>query len=172
MKSNIIINHELILFCLAWVSSKLFAMSYVGIVAGMWPCGTISFVDELFRSESKAQVYGSLHTYFYTNPVSTKDISKIHATNIITIRSYSYMFVGFLCYDDACHLKRFATNPQRSTLTDVATVISGLNIVVDKMHFAGHIDPWCHANCNPHNFDELKEVKYSIYNKYVDLPYH
>ena len=61
----------------------IYAMSYVGIVAGMWPCGTISFVDELFRSESKAQVYGSLHTYFYTNPVSTKDISKIRELIIL-----------------------------------------------------------------------------------------
>ena len=53
---------------------------------------------------------------------------------------------------------RFATNPQRNKLTNMATIISNLNIVVDKMHFAGHIDTWCHANCNPHSFEELKEV--------------
>ena len=55
------------------------------------------------------------------------------------------MFVDFLCYDDACHLKKFATNPRRSKLTDVATTISNLSIVVDKMHFAGHTDPQTHG---------------------------
>ena len=92
-----------------------------------------------------SQVYGCLRTFFYTNPVSTKDISKTDAIIIMLIKLYSYMFVDFLCYDDACHLKRFATNPQRSKLTHVATVISKLNIVVDKIHFC-----WAHRPMVPY----------------------
>ena len=34
-----------------------------GILAGMWPCGIILFVSELFISESLSQVYGILHEF-------------------------------------------------------------------------------------------------------------
>ena len=34
---------------------------YTGILAGMWPCGIIVLVNELFLSESLSQVYGILH---------------------------------------------------------------------------------------------------------------
>ena len=33
-----------------------------------------------------------------------------------------------------------------------------LEIVVDKMHFKGHTDPWCIRNCNPNDFLQLEEV--------------
>ena len=66
--------------------------------------------------------------------------------------------VEFLCYDDGCHLRKFANNPVRSTLTDTTKRIAAMEIVIDKMHFKGHIDPWCRRNCNPNDFDELKKV--------------
>lgn len=73
---------------------------YTGIVAGMWPCGTIIFLDELFRAESTAQVYGCLHTFFYTNPLSTKDISmkdsallKYVSEFLCTVQSFCAMMV-------------------------------------------------------------------------------
>ena len=34
-------------------------------------------------------------------------------------------------------------------------------IVVDKMHFKGHIDQWCKRVYNPYNFPELEKVKLS-----------
>ena len=43
----------------------------VGILAGAWPCGTIALVAELFGSESKSQVYGSLHTFVQENHAAT-----------------------------------------------------------------------------------------------------
>jgi hypothetical protein len=49
-------------------------MDFTGILAGIWPCGMITIVHELFRSEGKAQVYGCLHSYFFENPSSTKRI--------------------------------------------------------------------------------------------------
>ena len=66
--------------------------------------------------------------------------------------------VEFLCYDDGCHLRKFANNPVRSTLTDTTKKIAAMEIVIDKMHFKGHIAPWCRSNCNPNDFDELKKV--------------
>ena len=32
-----------------------------GILAGMWPCGILVLLSELFTSESKSQVFASLH---------------------------------------------------------------------------------------------------------------
>ena len=38
-----------------------------GIVAGMWPCGIITFLSELYVAESKTQVYGALHDFMQNN---------------------------------------------------------------------------------------------------------
>ena len=67
--------------------------------------------------------------------------------------------VEFLCYDDGSHLRKFANNSVRSTLTGMTKKITAMEIVIDKMHFKGHTDPWCRRNCNPNDFDELKKVK-------------
>ena len=70
---------------------------------------------------------------------------------------------GIVCYDDGCHLKWYARNPKRSNLSIAATKLASLDIVIDKLHFAGHTDSWCHANCNPYKVDELKKVKICMY---------
>ena len=49
---------------------------YVGLLAGIWPCGIITIVDELYKTESKSQVYGCLHGFIHSNPLTTQDISK------------------------------------------------------------------------------------------------
>ena len=69
------------------------------------------------------------------------------------------MNVGFVCYDDGCHLRKFSRNPVRSSLTTTAVKIAELEIVIDRMHFKGHIDSWCKQTCNPDNFSELIEVR-------------
>ena len=33
-----------------------------------------------------------------------------------------------------------------------------MKIVVDKMHMAGHVDPWCKQHCDPRKFKELDNV--------------
>ena len=63
-----------------------------------------------------------------------------------------------VCYDDACHLKKYACNPSRKNTTTTSSRLASLNIAVDKLHFRGHVDPWCHQNCDLYKFDELKEV--------------
>ena len=57
----------------------------------------------------------------------------------------------FLCYDDGCHVRKFANNPVRSTLTDTTKRIAAMEIVIDKMHFKGHINPWWRRYCNPND---------------------
>ena len=49
----------------------------VGILAGVHPCGTITLLGEVFGAESKGQVYGHLHSYFFDNFKSTSNISKV-----------------------------------------------------------------------------------------------
>ena len=66
--------------------------------------------------------------------------------------------LGTICYDDACHLKRFACNPVRSSLTSTAEQLAMKEIVCDRFHFRNHIDAWCKANCNP-NICKTLEVK-------------
>lgn len=61
-------------------------------------------------------------------------------------------------YDDGCHLLKFAANPMRSGLTTTAERIAQMHIVIDRMHFKGHIDPWCKAHCNPNDLSELEKV--------------
>ena len=41
-----------------------------GLLAGIWPCGIITLIEELYKSESKAQVYGCLHGFIYNNAVT------------------------------------------------------------------------------------------------------
>ena len=54
-----------------------------------------------------------------------------------------YMYViasilEFICYDDGCHLRKYATNSSRCDLTATTTLLSQVEIVIDKLHFAGH----------------------------------
>lgn len=64
----------------------------------------------------------------------------------------------FLIYDDACHLKKYATHSKRASQTETAFQIASINMVVDRLHFSGHVDPWCRKNCDPDSFEDLKDV--------------
>ena len=43
----------------------------IGIEAGAWPCGIVVMLSELYGAESKAQVYGALHTFLQENKDAT-----------------------------------------------------------------------------------------------------
>ena len=131
-------------------------------------------LSELFGSESKSQVYGSLHTFFQENQKATSDICKIPIFTLGMARfackiDYSYILYCFpkliacICYDDACHLKKYACNTTRSGSTLTSSHIASLDIAIDKLHFRGHVDSWCHHHCNPYKLDRLKEVHHNIY---------
>ncbi|XP_044168316.1 uncharacterized protein LOC122952504 [Acropora millepora] len=108
-----------------------------GTFFGMKPCGIILFVYELFISESKSQVYGILH-----DVLSKWGLEKIDR----------------ICYDDACHLKKYCMNPKRKCLTAVAERLANMDMVIDKMHFRNHVDNWCKTNCNPYDRKDLDGV--------------
>ena len=74
----------------------------------------------------------------------------------------SSLFIEYIIYDDACHLKRYACNPSRANKTDTTKHISSCHIVVDKFHFPGHVDLWCKEHCNPNKLEELNNVKLCI----------
>ena len=40
---------------------------HTGILAGMWPCGVITLIGELYVAEAKTQVYGFLHSIVHHN---------------------------------------------------------------------------------------------------------
>ena len=43
---------------------------------------------------------------------------------------------GVVCYDDACHLKKYAQNPE------MAKRLNNVTMVCDRFHFRNHVDSW------------------------------
>lgn len=82
---------------------------------------------------------------------------------------YFSIVTEFLIYDDACHLKKYATNSKRAKDTLTAERMASLNFVVDRFHFSGHVDPWCRQNCNPNSFDSLKKVSNFLRHENSDM---
>ena len=53
-------------------------------------------------------------------------------------------------------------NQKRSELTLIASRISKMKFVINRMHFQGHIDPWCKEHCYP-NRASNRDDKVVIY---------
>ena len=49
--------------------------------------------------------------------------------------SIMYTTAGFVCYDDGCHLKKYASHRDRKMMTATAKQLAEINIVMDKLHF-------------------------------------
>ena len=58
----------------------------------------------------------------------------------------------------------------RSELTRCTIQLSKIEIVIDKMHMAGHVDKWCHENCDPNLLTELDDVSRMTY--YLSLKFN
>ncbi|XP_015777265.1 PREDICTED: uncharacterized protein LOC107355240 [Acropora digitifera] len=114
-----------------------------GIFAIDKPCSIVVEVKELFGSESKTQVYAHLHEL---------------------LQKPSMHSIESICYDDACHLKKFAQNPVRSSLSVISDRLAKMEMVCDKFHFKNHTDSWCKRNCNPYNSSILQVIQscYSV----------
>ena len=67
--------------------------------------------------------------------------------------------IGYICYDDGCHLKKCIQNPSRSTITKTAEEMAKLTVVIDCMHMKGHTDIWCKKTCDPKLFPQLNNVR-------------
>ena len=50
---------------------------------------------------------------------------------------------GYICYDDGCHLRKFAQNPIRHEVNATSKQLAEENITIDKMYMKGHTDVWC-----------------------------
>ena len=59
---------------------------------------------------------------------------------------------GYLWYEDG---HKVARNPTTKGITPAAKHLASIEILVDKMHMAGHVDKWCKENCNEKNLSEL-----------------
>lgn len=116
----------------------------MGILVGAFPCGVITLFDELYGSESLTQVYAIMIEYLACLPISTRQ-------KLIEI-----------CYDDACHFKKYSENLSRADFSDLTKFMAGLGKHVDKFHFPNHVDPWCHKNCNPQDVRHLDGVNTPI----------
>ena len=53
-----------------------FGTSLAGKLAGIWPCGIVTLLDEVFVAESISQVYGSVHSLLHSIPQNTSEISE------------------------------------------------------------------------------------------------
>ena len=105
----------------------------------------------------------------------------VHAKEFVGAESISprYFFLAelaqavpeleVLIHDDACHLRRFATNRMKDAEVnkDLAKRLAfpSMKYVIDKLHAKGHVDAWCVANCvpdSPGNAELLKGFKTSV----------
>ena len=115
---------------------------------------------ELFTAESKSQVYAHLHEFLRVNPSVAENLGWFTHMDYVCacLNHYQHLKLEFVCYDDGCHLRKYARNTWRKKLTPTAEKLATIEIVIDKMHMTGHIDKWCLANCNPSQFPELNKV--------------
>ena len=67
-------------------------------------------------------------------------------------------FLAYICYDDGCHLRKFAKNPIRSQVSTVSKQIAEKDIIIDKMHMKNHVDQWCKEHCDPRKKPDLDKV--------------
>ena len=142
--------------------------------SGIWPCGVITLIRELFTAESKGQVYGHLHQFLHTHSGTASNLRKLCTIVLITcwlngrvffcayVNKKSNIDIGYICYDDSCHLKKYAMNPCRKELTFITKILSEMNITIDKMHIAGHVDVWWKRSCDPALYPELEKVSINL----------
>ena len=75
-------------------------------------------------------------------------------------------YLEYICYDDGCHLKKYASHKTRCGQTPTAKLMTEVSIVIDKMHMAGHVDKWCKTNCDPCLFKDLAQVLSTLTSAY------
>eukprot|EP00058_Branchiostoma_floridae_P001186 XP_002586674.1 hypothetical protein BRAFLDRAFT_105480 [Branchiostoma floridae] len=112
-----------------------------GVLAFIKPCNIILGLHELYLAESKSQVYGHLHSL-----LSRSEMGKTE----------------YIIYDDACHLRKFARNPARADATETTRRLANMEMLVDRMHMRGHVDPWCKKHCGTWRFEDLDLVNTEV----------
>ena len=80
----------------------------MGILVGAFPYGVITVFDELYGSESLTQVYAIMIEYLSCLPTLIRQ-------KLVEI-----------CFDDACHFKKYSENETRANFSDVTKFMAGL----------------------------------------------
>ena len=80
----------------------------MGILVGAFPYGVITVFDELYGSEILTQVYAMMIEYLSCLPTLIRQ-------KLVEI-----------CYDDACHFKKYSENETRANFSDVTKFMAGL----------------------------------------------
>ena len=75
----------------------------------------------------------------------------------------------FICYDDACHLKKYAKNSVRRNVTRTTQKMDEMEMIVHRFHFKNHVDRWCKGHCNPYNRDDLKVSAITLVISFVSI---
>ena len=103
---------------------------------------------------------GFLRSIIHQNAQRLSSLGEKSELQYMSIMSQNTYFtvVECICYDDGCHLRRFAQNPVRRDVTATSKVIANLEIVIDCSHFKGHTDDWCKRNCIPDSLPLLQNV--------------
>lgn len=154
------------------MADKQLTMNLTGILAGVRPCSIIVLLAELFRAESKAQVYANLHEFMRKHPHVSENIGKCVRLQVLLyviqialsfFLSLPFLSTEYVCYDDGCHLRKYGQHSTRRNVTPTAQRLSNIEIVIDKLHMEGHTDKWCKDNCDPHFFRALDNVSTWMY---------
>ena len=120
-------------------------------------CG--SFLDS--KAEIDTDVFGEFSSMFTASVSIELDKSPLHRYEVewLSLICLDLLNIGTICYDDACHLLKYAQNEKRVNLTDTMKKIGKTKIMVDKFHFGNHVDEWCKKHCNPYKCTDLNEVR-------------
>lgn len=143
----------------------LIIMAHTGILAGVWPCGMVTLLRELFIKSSGVWTPTSIFADRTSDCITFEWV----INNAVFIPMYTFEWLllfllnnaEYICYDDGCHLRKYAANPCRRDLTLTTKALTEIAITVDKMHMAGHVDPWCRKTCDPKLFPDLNSVSSS-----------
>lgn len=60
--------------------------------------------------------------------------------------------------------EKICSEPNKD-LTPATKFMASLEILVDKMHMAGHTDKWCKDTCDSRKVSDLNEVRLVYYHK-------
>jgi hypothetical protein len=72
----------------------------VGILAGIWPCGIVVMVSELFISESLSQVYGTPHDFCARNEQAASKLGNIGTVDRGIFHAKIFCLVYFIFTSD------------------------------------------------------------------------
>ena len=103
--------------------------------------------------------YSVSHVYY------TCSCMGVFHRHVLHIHLLGYLLKGTICYDDGCHLKKYVE--KRKELTETTKRLASCQIVIDKMHFRGHVDKWCQENCNPYKAQQLNDVSMQVCIMYI-----